>query len=53
MARKARFVVPGFAQHVTQRGNGRALTFFGDRDDALHRDLLAQNCEAADVRVWA
>ena len=27
--------------HVTQRGNGRARTFFGDDDYALYRDLLA------------
>jgi putative transposase len=27
--------------HVTQRGNGRARTFFSDTDYALYRDLLA------------
>jgi putative transposase len=30
MARLARVVVPGIAHHVTQRGNGRACTFFSD-----------------------
>jgi putative transposase len=53
MARLARVVVPGLPHHVTQRGNGRARTFFGDADYALYRDLLAENCHAAEVEVWA
>jgi putative transposase len=53
MARLARLVIPGHPHHVTQRGNGRARTFFGDSDYALYRDLLAENCRAADVEVWA
>jgi len=47
MARLARVVVPGHPHHVTQRGNGRALTFFDDSDYALYRDRLAANCLAA------
>ena len=53
MARLARVVVPGLPHHVTQRGNGRARTFFGDADYALYRDLLGENCRAAEVEVWA
>ena len=53
MARLARLVVPGLPHHVTQRGNGRARTFFGDADYALYRDLLAASCRAAGVAVWA
>src|SRR5277367_2596106 len=53
MARLARVVIPGHPHHVTQRGNGRARTFFDDGDYALYRDLLAQHCAAADVEVWA
>jgi len=53
MARLARVVIPDYPHHVTQRGNGRARTFFGDGDYALYRDLLAENCRAADVEVWA
>ncbi|WP_315811601.1 transposase [Bradyrhizobium sp. SZCCHNR2028] len=53
MARLARVVIPGLPHHVTQRGNGRARTFFGDEDYALYRDLLATHCRAADVAVWA
>jgi putative transposase len=53
MARLARVVIPGHPHHVTQRGNGRAQTFFGDGDYALYRDLLAAHCGAAGVEVWA
>ena len=53
MARLARLVVPGLPHHVTQRGNGRARTFFSETDYAFYRDLLAQNCAAAGVEVWA
>jgi len=53
MARLARVVIPGLPHHVTQRGNGRAPTFFGDADYALYRDLLAASCRAAGVEVWS
>ncbi len=52
MARLARVVIPGLPHHVTQRGNGRARTFFGDADYALYRDLLGQHCRTAGVAVW-
>jgi putative transposase len=52
MARLARVVVPGLPHHVTQRGNGRARTFFGDDDYGLYRDLLATHCDAAEVEIW-
>ena len=53
MARLSRVVLPGGPHHVTQRGNGRAQTFFSDDDYALYRDLLAHACRAAEVAVWA
>ena len=53
MARLARVVIPGLPHHVTQRGNGRARTFFSEQDYALYRDLLAESCAAAGVAVWA
>jgi putative transposase len=53
MARLPRLVVPGLPHHVTQRGNGRAQTFFGAADYALYRDLLAASCRAAAVEIWA
>lgn len=53
MARLARAVFPGHPHHVTQRGNGRATTFFSEADYALYRDLLAIHAAAAGVAVWA
>jgi hypothetical protein len=35
MARLARVVIPDHPHHVTERGNGRARTFFSDADRAL------------------
>lgn len=53
MARLARAVFPGVPHHVTQRGNGRAQTFFGDDDYRLYRDLLSEHAAAAEVEVWS
>ena len=53
MARLARAVFPGHPHHVTQRGNGRAQTFFDAADYALYRDLLVEHCAAAQVEVWS
>lgn len=49
----ARAVFPGVPHHVTQRGNGRAQTFFEDADYALYRELLGAHCRAAGVAVWS
>ena len=53
MARLARAVAAGVPLHVTQRGNRRQPTFFGDADYQLYRGLLAQWCLRCDVAVWA
>jgi putative transposase len=53
MARLARFILPGIAHHVTQRGNGRQQTFFSTADYAAYRDLLAKHCAAHGVAVWS
>src|SRR5260221_12627855 len=53
MARLPRLVIPSLPHYVTQRGNGRAQTFFRDADYALYRDLLAASCRAAEVEIWA
>lgn len=53
MARIARIVIPGTPHHVTQRGNRREATFFGDADYRLYRDLLAGAAAKAGVQVWA
>lgn len=53
MARLARYVIPGVAHHVTQRGNGRQQTFSSDADYGAYRDLLAEHCAANGVAVWS
>lgn len=53
MARLARVVIPDLPHHVTQRGNGRAQTFFGDDDYRLYLDLLRKHCTEAEVGIWA
>ena len=53
MARLARAVFPGIPHHVTQRGNGRAQTFFRDDDYRLYGDLLATHAAAAGVEIWS
>lgn len=53
MARLARVVIPGLPHHVTQRGNRRQQTFFGDEDYAAYVDLMAEWCAARGVAVWA
>jgi putative transposase len=53
MARLARIVLPDIPHHVTQRGNGRAQTFFCEADYRLYLTLLADHCRAARVAIWA
>jgi len=53
MARIARFVLPGAAHHVTQRGNRRERVFFGDDDYGLYRRLLAEQGRKHGVSCWA
>jgi len=53
MARMARAVFPGIPHHVTQRGNGRAQTFFCDDDYRLYRDLLSTQAKVYGVEVWS
>jgi REP-associated tyrosine transposase len=53
MARLARLVVPNHPHHITQRGNRRLETFFGDHDYAHYIDLMAKYCAAAGTQVWA
>jgi len=53
MARLARVVVPGYPHHITQRGNRRLETFFSDADYEAYLHLMAEQCAAHDVRIWA
>lgn len=51
MARLAHVVIPDLPHHVTQRGNGRAQTFFSDDDYRLYLDLLRKHCTEAQISV--
>ena len=53
MARLARVVVPGYPHHITQRGNRRLPTFYSDADYEAYLALLAEQCAAHGVRIWA
>jgi putative transposase len=53
MPRAARLVVPGLPHHVTQRGNRRQQTFFGDEDYALYLKLLRFWTARTGTAVWA
>ncbi len=53
MARMARVVVPFYPHHVTQRGNRRQRTFFGDDDYVTYLELMSEFCRKAGTRVWA
>lgn len=53
MARMARVVVPFYPHHITQRGNRRQRTFFGDDDYSIYIELMSEFCCKAKTRVWA
>ena len=54
MARLARVVVPGLPHHVTQPGNRRQQTFFGDDDYyAAYIELMAQWCGEEGGEIWS
>jgi putative transposase len=42
MARIARVVAPGLPHYVTQRGNRRLQTFFGDDDYQTYLELMSE-----------
>jgi putative transposase len=46
-------VVPGLPHHVTQRGNGRQVTFLSDADRCLYLDLLRRYRRQYGLSVWA
>src|SRR5271157_6501103 len=52
MARLARVIAPGMPHHVTQRGNRRQQTFFGEEDYQHYLELMAQFCRAEQVAIW-
>ena len=53
MARMPRLVVPGYAHHVTQRGNRRQRTFWRNQDYRSYIQFLADAAKEAEAAVWA
>jgi putative transposase len=53
MARLARIVAPGCPRPVTARGNRREPIFFGEGDQDIYGDLLAEQMRRARVEVWS
>jgi len=49
----ARIVVPFYPHYITQRGNRRQRTFFGDFDYQTCLELMSAFCRKAGTRVWA
>jgi len=39
--------------HVTQRGNPRQETFFGEEDFQHYLELISRFCRAEQVAIWA
>ena len=52
MARLARVIAPGMPHHVTQRGNRRQQTFFGEEDYQHYLELISRFCRAEQVAIW-
>lgn len=53
MPRRIRDFVPGYSYHLTQRGNRKSTIFIDDTDRRVYMKLLAENCIAEKVRLWA
>ena len=53
MARIARIVIPGYPHHVTQRGNRRQETFFGDDDYREYIHIMSHWCRENRVGIWS
>ena len=53
MPRRARFVVPGYAHHVTQRGIRGLKTFFRAADYGLYLELFRERLQESRLKVCA
>ena len=51
MPRIARIVVPGWAHHVTQRGNHRANVFFCDHDREVYLGMWSKYAQLAHAEL--
>ncbi len=53
MARQPRFLLPGYPQHVIQRGNNRSEIFAEDADYIFYVDTLSEACNRFMCRIHA
>lgn len=53
MARKPRVHLPGYTQHVIQRGNNREACFFAEADYAAYREILGNAAGIAACQIHA
>ena len=53
MGRMARVVIPEIPHHITQRGNRRQITFFGDDDYEAYIQFLNDSCCCYGVEILA
>ncbi len=53
MPRQPRYLLPGFPQHVIQRGNNRQPTFRSRRDFALYKRYLAESAHEHKCSIHA
>lgn len=53
MPRIARIVVPGYAYHVTQRGNYRQKIFRNDEDHLKYLSWIAEYSSKYHLSIWA
>ena len=52
MARIARVIAIGYPHHITQRGNRRQQTFFGEEDYIAYIELMSNWCQKYQVDIW-
>ncbi|MFC1681205.1 transposase [Pseudomonadota bacterium] len=53
MARQPRFLLPGYPQHVIQRGNNRNITFARNVDYRFYLEKLGDACRRHGCRMHA
>jgi putative transposase len=53
MARLARFDIPGYTQHVIQRGNNRCVTFVASEDYEFYLECLEDAAQRSGCDVHA
>ena len=53
MPRIPRLVVPGYPNHVTQRGNRRQKTFFNTQDYLAYLEFITAAKPKAGCEIWA